>query len=41
MSSRRGKTEKPTIGKKGGKTNQNGTEELERAQRSKKRSKST
>jgi hypothetical protein len=36
-----GKPEKPIIGKKGGKTKQNGTEELERAQGSKKRSKST
>jgi hypothetical protein len=36
-----GKPQKPTIGKKSGKTRQNGSEELERAQRSKKRSKST
>jgi hypothetical protein len=36
-----GKPQKPTICKKDGKTNQDGTEELERAQRSKKCSKST
>jgi hypothetical protein len=36
-----GKPQKPTIGKKSGKTKQNGSEELERSQKSKKSSKST